>query len=378
MELAARFGQRGAGQTGENPSVGCVIAREGRVVGFGWTGSGGAPHAEALALARADRQAENADCFVTLEPCAHTGKTPPCVDLLIEAGIGRVFIGCKDPDARVNGRGIARLRAHGIAVETMSLPFGEEAASWVRFKTENRPWVTLKWAQSLDGRIGLANRESRWITGESARRYAHGLRARHDAILTGIGTIKADDPELTCRLPGIARQALRVVLDSQLRLPIDSKIVRSARFFPLLVFAIPEAPAAKRKRLEQLGVAVESIAPNAEGRVSLASLCARLAARNVKTVLVEAGARLSAGFLSSCLVDRLCVFSAPSLIGGDGVASCASLQSSDLRSLPRWAHEASLQLGEDRLDIYLDARNEKRLHKNLLHKKRAQHETSLY
>src|SRR5919202_3451652 len=232
MLAALGLARRGLGNTWPNPTVGCVIVNDGRVVGRGWTQPGGRPHAETEALARAGDAARGATAYVTLEPCSHWGRTPPCCDALVRAGIRRVVVATGDPDPRVDGRGLARLRAAGVIVELGLL--GQEArrlnAGFARRITRGLPLVTLKLATTLDGRIATSGGESQWITGPEARREAHAIRARHDAILVGSGTVLADDPELTARIPGMARVKLaRVVADSRLRTPLASRLIRTAR-----------------------------------------------------------------------------------------------------------------------------------------------------
>ena len=235
MDAALHLARRGLGNAWPNPAVGCVLVREGRVVGRGWTQPGGRPHAETQALLQAGDAARGATAFVTLEPCSHHGRTPPCCDALIHAGVARVVVAMRDPDPRVDGRGLRRLRDAGIEVTE---GMGEEAAramqaGFLKRITEGLPLVTLKLASTLDGRIATAAGESRWITGPDARRQVHAMRARHDAVLVGSGTVLADDPDLTCRIPGMARApTLRVVADARLRTPPGARLVRTARETP--------------------------------------------------------------------------------------------------------------------------------------------------
>ncbi len=232
MRAALALARRGLGNVWPNPSVGCVVVRDERVVGRAVTAPGGRPHAEPTALAMAGEAARGATVYVTLEPCCHWGRTPPCTDVLIEAGVARVVIAVRDPDPRVNGAGVARLRAAGIEVVENVLPAegAEIAAGFAQVIGNGRPLVTLKLASTLDGRIATHGGESRWITSEQARRRAHGLRAHHDAIMVGVGTVLADDPELTCRIEGMRPNALvRVIADSHLRTPLASRIAASAR-----------------------------------------------------------------------------------------------------------------------------------------------------
>src|SRR5438876_2801019 len=238
MRAALGLACRGLGRVWPNPAVGCVIAKEGRVVGRGWTQPGGRPHAETEALARAGTAANGATAYVTLEPCCHWGRTPPCADALIAAGLSRVVVALEDPDPRVVGGGLARLRAAGIAVETGlgAADAAEINAGFLQRLRLGRPLVTLKLATSLDGRIATTSGESRWITGPAARERAHLLRATHDAILVGTDTVIADNPELTCRLPGLdAHSPVRVVIDRHLRIPLDARVFAAARQTPCWV-----------------------------------------------------------------------------------------------------------------------------------------------
>ncbi|MYF07083.1 MAG: bifunctional diaminohydroxyphosphoribosylaminopyrimidine deaminase/5-amino-6-(5-phosphoribosylamino)uracil reductase RibD [Rhodospirillaceae bacterium] len=238
MSVALALGRRGLGTTAPNPSVGCVLVKEGRVVGRGWTQPGGRPHAEAEALGRAGAEARGATAYVTLEPCAHHGRTPPCAEALIGAGVARVVTALEDPDSRVAGSGLARLAAAGIAVESGVCAdiAACDLGGYLRRQRAGRPRFSLKLATSLDGRIATAGGDSRWITGTLARARGHALRASHDAVMIGIGTALADDPMLTCRLPGVRRQTLRIVLDSQARLPADSRLAQTAAEHPVWQF----------------------------------------------------------------------------------------------------------------------------------------------
>src|SRR5437773_406942 len=244
--------RRGLGRVWPNPAVGCVIARDGRILGRGWTQPGGRPHAETEALARAGAAAHGATAYVSLEPCCHVGRTPPCADALIAAGLSRVVVALEDPDPRVAGGGLARVRAAGIAVEAglCAAEAAEINAGFFQRVRLGRPLVTLKLATSLDGRIATASGESRWITGPAARERAHLLRAAHDAILVGTDTVIADDPQLTCRLPGLADHSpVRVVIDRQLRIPLDGQVFADARRIPSWAVTLASADQARRKGL---------------------------------------------------------------------------------------------------------------------------------
>jgi len=346
MRHALVLAARGLGNVAPNPAVGCVLVSEnGQIVGRGWTARGGRPHAETIALGQAGEAARGATAYVTLEPCAHHGQTPPCANALIAAGVVRIVVAVGDPDPRVNGRGIEMLRAAKIAVTTGVCE--SEAAEinkgfFLRVR-ENRPLVTLKIAQSRDGKTIAPPGESRWITGEAARRYGHLLRAKNDAILVGVNTVLADDPELTCRLPGLEdRSPLRVVLDTHLRLPVQSKLAQTARRVPVLVFTAAEGGEA----LRGLGVEIERI--ESDGRPKLEIVLRALAARGITRLLVEGGATIHSAFLEAGLADRLAVFTAPNDLGGKGRGVIPALAATAFR----YARTGSRALGADVLETY--------------------------
>src|SRR5437764_2815594 len=290
MRAALALARRGLGTTWPNPSVGCVIVNNGHVIGRGWTGRGGRPHGETEALRRAGAAARGASAYVTLEPCSHWGKTPPCADALIAAGLRRVVIALKDPDPRVAGTGIETLRKAGVAVE-IGLCAAEAAelnAGFLQRVHLGRPLVTLKLATSLDGRIATASGESRWITGAPARERAHLLRATHDAILVGTDTVLADDPQLTCRLPSLAdRSPVRIVIDRQLRIPPTARIIAEARQVPTWVVTLGSADPDRQKSLHDAGVEVIAIEPDAIGAIDLAAALGELGGRGLTRLLVE-------------------------------------------------------------------------------------------
>ena len=355
MRGALSLARRGLGNVWPNPAVGCVIVRDGRVVGRGWTQPGGRPHAEAEALARAGEGARGATAYVTLEPCCHWGKTPPCADALIAAGVRRVVVAVEDPDPRVAGGGIARLREAGLAVETglCEAEAAELNAGFFMRVRLGRPLVTLKLATSLDGRIATASGESRWITGAASRERAHLLRAMHDAVLVGTGTAIADDPELTCRLPGLAgRSPLRIVLDRQLRIPSASRLFTTARDVPTWVLTPATADAARQQALRDSGVEIVAVELDAAGDIDLAAALGRLAERGLTRLLVEGGGRLAAALLRSGLVDRLLWFHAPLLLGGDAVPAIAALGLDALAAAPAFEPLASERLGDDALSTF--------------------------
>lgn len=322
LAAALALGRRSLGETSPNPAVGCVIVDgAGRVAGRGRTAPGGRPHAETVALAAAGGRARGGTAYVTLEPCSHHGVTPPCVDALLEAGIVRVVAGARDPDPRVDGRGFARLRSAGIAVETGLLPDRCDAlllpfATRIRL---GRPRVTLKLAASLDGRIALRAGAPTAITGPATARHVHALRAAHDAVLVGIGTALADDPLLTARLPGSRTGKLvRVVVDRALRLPLASRLVATASCDPLWVLHRPDAEPARVDALRAHGVRLLPY------RGDVAAALAVLGAAGLNGLLVEGGARLAAALLAAELVDELVWYAAPRLLGPEAVPAIAA------------------------------------------------------
>ena len=355
MRAALGLARRGLGNTWPNPAVGCVLVRDGRVVGRGWTQPGGRPHAETEALARAGEAARGATAYVTLEPCSHWGRTPPCCDALIRAGVKRVVVAAGDPDSRVDGRGLARLREAGVAVETGL--FQAEAvalnAGFTRRVTLGRPIVTLKLASTLDGRIATARGESQWITGPEARRAAHAMRARHDAMLVGSGTVLADDPDLTCRIPGMAvRPLARVVADARLRTPVAARLVATARSVPSWIVTAPGHKPAELAPYQQAGVEMLTVPRGKPNGLDLPALLAALAQRGVTRVMAEGGAGLAAGLLRAGLVDRLAWFHAPAIMGGDGLPAVNALPVAVLSAMPKFRRVSWRQLGADCLSEF--------------------------
>ncbi|MGE0259414.1 MAG: bifunctional diaminohydroxyphosphoribosylaminopyrimidine deaminase/5-amino-6-(5-phosphoribosylamino)uracil reductase RibD [Alphaproteobacteria bacterium] len=355
MVAALGLARRGLGNVWPNPAVGCVIVNGGRIVGRGWTQPGGRPHAETDAIARAGGAARGATAYVTLEPCAHWGKTPPCADALIAAGVARVVAAMEDPDPRVAGGGLARLHAAGIAVES-GLCAGEAAETNAGFFQRvrlGRPLVTLKLASSLDGRIATASGESRWITGSEARERTHLLRSTHDAILVGTATVLADDPQLTCRLPGLAhRSPVRVALDRSLVIPLHSHLVAEARQVPTWLVTGPGSDPKRSDALRHAGVEIIDAAPYAERRIDLFDTLRLLGQRGLTRLLVESGGRLAAALLLAGLVDRLVLLHAPLLLGGDGVPAVAALGLGALAKAPRFDLLSTEAVGADLLSTY--------------------------
>jgi diaminohydroxyphosphoribosylaminopyrimidine deaminase/5-amino-6-(5-phosphoribosylamino)uracil reductase len=357
MRAALRLARRGLGQVWPNPAVGCVIAnKDGLMVGRGWTQAGGSPHAETEALKRAGASVKGATAYVTLEPCAHA-RTPdgPCAKALAKAGIARAVVACRDPDPRTNGGGIAILRAAGIEV-VEGLGEAEAKALNAGFLlrvTEGRPLVTLKVASSLDGRIATGTGESKWITGEPARAQAHALRARHDAVVVGSGTVLADDPELTCRLPGLTdRSPVRVVLDGRLRTPLTAKIVATARRVPTWIVTLAGSDAARAKAFADAGVVLLSVPAGREGHPDPKAAFATLAAKGITRVLVEGGRHLTAALLREGPIDRMVWFRAPMMLGGDGVPAAESFGLQALGQAPRFQREGTALAGDDLVETY--------------------------
>jgi diaminohydroxyphosphoribosylaminopyrimidine deaminase/5-amino-6-(5-phosphoribosylamino)uracil reductase len=357
MQLALALGRRSLGTSAPNPAVGAVIVKDDVIVGRGWTQPGGRPHAEVEALRRAGEAARGATLYVTLEPCSHVGKTPPCADAVIAAGITRVVSAIEDPTPEVAGQGHARLRAAGLSVEIglCAVEAAHHHAGHFRRVRDKRPHVILKLAVSADGKIATAGGAPVAITGEAAKARVHLLRAQCNAILVGIGTVLADDPLLTCRLPGMeTRSPLRVVLDHALRIPHDSRLVRSARETPLWVMAsdLAQAPAAMKLGAAGVQVLRVPVAAGAPGLVDLAAILRALSERGVTRLLVEGGARVASSFVAAGLVDEVWLLRGPDPIGDDGVAALGALPLTAITGSPQFRVRASETLDQDTLAIY--------------------------
>ncbi len=351
MRAAIALARRGVGQVWPNPAVGCVIVREGRVVGRAVTAPGGRPHAEALALAMAGEAARGATAYVSLEPCCHHGQTPPCTEALIAAGIARVVMAGRDPDPRVDGGGVARLRAAGVEVieGVLAEAAAEVTEGFASRVASGRPLIRLKLASTLDGRIATHGGESRWITGAEARRAAHALRARHDAVMVGVGTVVADDPLLTCRLAGMrAVPIVRIVADSHLRTPLTAQLVATAAEHPTWLLHREGADAARVRALQAAGVRTIEVGGSAMG-VDLPSALLSLGEAGLTSVLVEGGALLTAALLRADLVDRVAWFHAPAVIGGDGLPAAQAFGVASLAAMPHFVREAQRAVGPDTL-----------------------------
>ena len=354
MELALTLGRRGLGRTWPNPAVGAVVVKDGVIVGRGWTQPGGRPHAEPVALAAAGEAARCATLYVTLEPCSHFGKSPPCADAIIAAGISRVVAAIEDPNPKVAGKGYAKLRAAGIAVDVglCAREAADAHAGHFRRVRDGRPHVILKLAVSADEKIGAAGRKPIAITGEAARTRVHLLRAQCDAILVGIGTVLSDDPLLTCRLPGMEKRSpIRVILDRALRIPGQSRLVHSARETPLWVFAseLAEAPAAMK--LGAAGAQVIRVAPTAQG-LDLNAVLRALSERKITRLLVEGGSRVASSFVAAGLVDEIWLLRGAEAVGTDGVPALDALPLSAIAQSPAFRVRASEALGKDNLTIF--------------------------
>lgn len=315
MKRAITLAKKGVGWVSPNPMVGAVIVKNGRIIGEGYHRKCGQPHAERNALASCTESPRGATLYVTLEPCCHTGRTPPCTDAILEAGIARVVIGSGDPNPKVAGKGKARLRAAGVKVEESFLKVECDRLNPVFFYyiTTGMPYLVLKYAMTLDGKTATAAGASRWITGEKARRDVHRLRHRYSAIMVGIGTVRKDDPLLTCRLPN-GRNPVRVVCDSRLRIPLESQICRTAKTVPTVIASlVPDR--AKKAKLEESGVEVLT-APGKDGEVDLRALLKILGGREIDSILLEGGGTLAYSALKTGLVQEVYAYVAPKIFGG--------------------------------------------------------------
>ena len=319
MERALALAARGRGTTTPNPMVGAVIVKDGRIIGEGYHIRAGEGHAEVNAFKNAAEDVTGATMYVTLEPCSHYGKTPPCADKIVEKKIGRVVVGALDPNPLVAGRGIEKIRNAGIPVVTGVL--AEESIAlnevFMKYIVTKRPFVVLKAAMSLDGKIATADGESQWISCETSREEVHRLRHELTGIMAGIGTVLADDPMLNCRIPG-GKQPVRIIVDSHLSIPENSKLAASAKEFPLVVASVEKSDASKKARLEAMGAKVIEIPANQDGHVDLNALMERLGEMKIDSILLEGGGRLAEGALKAGIVDKVQFYIAPVLIGGEG------------------------------------------------------------
>ncbi|MEM9011659.1 MAG: bifunctional diaminohydroxyphosphoribosylaminopyrimidine deaminase/5-amino-6-(5-phosphoribosylamino)uracil reductase RibD [Pseudomonadota bacterium] len=354
MDHALGLARRGLGRVWPNPAVGCVIvSAAGHVAGRGWTQPGGRPHAEAMALAQAGDAARGATAYVSLEPCAHHGRTPPCAEALIAAGVARVVAPMIDPDPRVSGRGFAALEASQVQVEIGCRAAEAEAlnASFLMRQRTGRPRLTLKLATTLDGRIATAAGESRWITGPAARRRVHLMRATHDAVLIGAGTARADDPMLDVRELGLAAAPVRVVADGSLSLPLESRLGDSAGDPPLWLAHTEAAEEARRRAWTARGAVLLATEGEAQ-TLDLSALLSALGSRGITRVLCEGGGRLAAGLLGAGLVDEIALFSAGRVLGSDALAAVGDLGLEALADAPGFRLTAETRIGDDTLTIW--------------------------
>lgn len=354
MRAALSLAQRGHGNAWPNPAVGCIIVKNDCVVGRGWTQPGGRPHAEREALDRAGERALGADAYVTLEPCSHRGQTAPCAEALINAGIKQVFIAVMDPDGRVSGTGMSKLEAAGIGV-TEGLLREEAAKSNSGFMTRvetGRPSITLKTATTADGKIATKSNQSQWITSGEARQYGHLLRATHDAVLIGSGTVMEDDPELTCRLPGLSNDRRpRIVIDGRLRVPLTSKLVRGADKAPLWLVTLTSHSADKTSPYKAHGVTVIPVKADDAGHPEIQEWTLELGRRGMTRILVEGGGALAGSLMAADLIERIAWFRAPKVMGDDGIAAISAFGTDRIEDLHQFQTNLSKPLGQDRLDI---------------------------
>ena len=353
MALALSLGRRGHGQVWPNPAVGCVIVRKGQIVGRGWTQPGGRPHAETHALAQAGHAARGADVYVTLEPCAHHGKTPPCAQALVDAGVARVFVATGDPDPRVSGAGNALLQGAGIEVTTGLLEAQarrDNAGFFARIERD-RPFVTLKLASSFDGRIATATGESKWITGPAARRVVHGMRASHDAVMVGAGTARTDDPSLTVRGLGVAHQPTRVVISRRLDVPLTGALARTATDVPVILCHGLDPQDALVRTWAELG-AVLLPCRVTRGQLDPVDVLRQLAGHGLTRVFCEGGGALAASMLQADLVDDLVGFTAGLGLGAEGVPSIGALGVSRLDQVSRFTLKDTRAVGGDVLTVW--------------------------
>jgi diaminohydroxyphosphoribosylaminopyrimidine deaminase / 5-amino-6-(5-phosphoribosylamino)uracil reductase len=355
MAAALNLGSRSLGLTAPNPAVGAILVKDGVAVGRGATAPGGRPHAERIAIGRAGEAARGATLYVTLEPCSHTGASPPCADAIIEAGVARVVSAMEDPNPLVGGQGHARLRAAGIAVVV-----GPGAAQARRDHlghilrvTAGRPCVALKLAETADGFASAGAHDARLrITGPIADLRVQAMRSTHEAIMVGVGTALADDPALTVRLPGVVLKPLRVVLDTHLRLPERSRLAATARDVPTLAIAGPDASQEAGRRLAGLGVAIERVGVDAAGRVDLGEALRALAARGITRVFSEGGPRVAAGLIALGLADKVALITAEKPLGRRGVPALSEEARAALAERSRYRLDETLAFGSDTMRVW--------------------------
>lgn len=349
MRLALSLGRRGQGRCAPNPAVGCVIVKTGRIVGRGWTQPGGRPHAETVALAQAKTEARDATVYVTLEPCSHHGMTAPCTDALLEAGVTRVVVATQDIDQRVAGRGIAALCDAGITVEIglCETEARHDLAGFFLRISQSRPYITLKLASGFDGRIATCTGESRWITGTPARQLVHAMRARHDAVMVGSGTVRQDDPSLTVRGLGIAHQPLRVVISRRLDVPLMGQLARTARDVPVVLCHGKDADPMLQQTWRELGATVLPCAVTSSGQLNIRDVLEQLAGQGLTSVFCEGGSALAASLIEADLVDGLVGFTAGVVIGSEGLPNIGALGLGKLSDAKRFRLHSVRPVGPD-------------------------------
>ncbi len=353
MKLALKLARRGSGRTSPNPMVGAVLVKDNRIIGRGYHRRYGGNHAEINALENASADPTGATLYVTLEPCCHYGKTPPCVDAIIRNRIGKVVIGTLDPNPQVNGESVKILNRHGIEtrVGVLEEECRELNEAHFKYMATGRPLVTLKFAQTLDGRIATASGDSRWISSEEFRKLAHRLRALNDAILVGIDTVLADNPQLTVRLVR-GRSPTRIILDSRLRMPLDAEIVRTRGIAPVIIVTAAQAEGEKASRLREMGIEVLAVPPDTAGEIDLVGLLQLLGERTISSLLVEGGARVITSFLRQKLADKVVVAIAPKILG-KGIDAVGELNIARISQALKLTFEKISRAGED---IVVEAR----------------------
>jgi len=353
MKLALKLARRGLGWTSPNPMVGAVLVKNNRIIGQGYHRRFGGNHAEVNALRNASADPSGATLYVTLEPCCHYGKTPPCVDAIIRNKIRKVVIGTLDPNPQVNGKSVRILNEHGIetGVGVLEEECRELNEAHFKLMTTGLPLVTIKFAQTLDGRIATAKGDSQWISSEEFQKLAHRLRAIHDAILVGIDTVLADNPRLTVRLVK-GRNPTRIILDSRLRMPLDSEVVRNRNEAPVLIATTAHADKERRSQLQELGVEVLEVPPDASGGIDLKHLLRALGERNISSLLVEGGAKVITSFLRQKLVDKLVVAIAPKIMGR-GIDAVGELNITQISQALKLNFQKVSRVGED---VIIEAR----------------------
>ncbi|MCX7981628.1 MAG: bifunctional diaminohydroxyphosphoribosylaminopyrimidine deaminase/5-amino-6-(5-phosphoribosylamino)uracil reductase RibD [Syntrophales bacterium] len=359
MKRALKLARRGAGRVSPNPMVGCVIVKEGRIIGEGWHACCGEAHAEINALSNAKESVRDATFYITLEPCTHFGRTPPCVERLIAERPSRVVIGVEDPNPIVKGQGIAKLKENGIEVTVgvLAEDCRELNAPFFKFMTERIPFVTVKYAQSLDGKIATPTGHSRWISSPAALKFAHTLRKEHDAILVGKGTVLQDDPELSTRLVK-GKNPCRIVLDAHLTLPFSRRLFATACEIPTLVATSHNAPSERKEKLKALGLEILEVREVQPGYLDLKDLLTLLGQRHMSSLLVEGGEEVITSFLKGDLVDRLVIIISPCIIGV-GKSAVGNLGVKYVEEAKKFTIRRLLKRGTDRIFILEPKRDEK-------------------